>query len=142
MSDNNCLKRIKIKKKFPIETPTCDFPLKKLSMENNINCLSNQHLLNMSNQFIWSEYLELCKIWMLRMYNITRKWNHIYILEKKNLMAKLKLKEKTFFLMYKKKCSNFKHKLQMYINLFKCFNDHYQNSTLGNYLNIIAFFRY
>ena len=138
MSDNNCLKRIKIKKKFPIETPTCDFPLKELSMEDNINCLSNQHLLNMSNQFIWSEYLELCKIWMLRMYNITRKWNYIYNFGEKKLDGQAKIK--TFFFNVQKK--NVVILNINYINLFKCFNDHYQNSTLGNYLNIIAFFRY
>jgi hypothetical protein len=32
-----------------IETPTCDFRFKMLSIENNINFLSNQNLLNTSN---------------------------------------------------------------------------------------------
>jgi hypothetical protein len=36
-------------KKFPIESPTCDFRFKILYMENNINFLSNQNLLNTSN---------------------------------------------------------------------------------------------
>jgi hypothetical protein len=45
LSDNNCLKRIKIKK-FP---KTCDFRFKILSMEININFLSNQNLLNTWN---------------------------------------------------------------------------------------------
>ena len=53
-------------------------------------------------------------------------------------MAKLKLKEKTFFLMYKKNVVILNIN---YINLFKCFNDHYQNSTLGNYLNIYSIFQ-
>ena len=87
MSDNNCLKIIKIKnisnwdpnmwlpvknfvwkitlifypikiskthqnlKKIAIETPTCDFRFKGLSMENKMNCLSNQNLLSTSNNF-------------------------------------------------------------------------------------------
>jgi hypothetical protein len=42
------LKELKLKN-FPIETPTCDFRLKILSMENNINFFSNQNLLNTSN---------------------------------------------------------------------------------------------
>jgi hypothetical protein len=39
---------LKIDLNFPIETPTCDFRFKILSMENNINLLSNQNLLNTS----------------------------------------------------------------------------------------------
>ena len=48
LSDDNCLKRIKIKN-FPNWDPTCDFHFKILSMENNINFLFNQNLLNTSN---------------------------------------------------------------------------------------------
>ena len=40
---------LKIDLNFPIETPTCDFRFKILSMENNIDLLSNQNLLNTSN---------------------------------------------------------------------------------------------
>jgi hypothetical protein len=41
-------KELKLKN-FPIETPTCDFRFKILSMENSINFLSNQNLLNTSS---------------------------------------------------------------------------------------------
>jgi prepilin signal peptidase PulO-like enzyme (type II secretory pathway) len=69
LSDNNCLKRIKIKK-IPNWDPNMWLPVKQLSMENNINFLSNQNLLNtvfrLLTDFVclynYEFWLSLCKI--------------------------------------------------------------------------------